>query len=75
MTLEDLFAEILGVAPEELSDASSPDTVDGWDSLMGINLIMAMQEAYGVQFSTDEITTMWCLGDARKALAARGVRA
>lgn len=75
MRLENLFADILGVEPGALSEASSPDTIDGWDSLMGINLIMAMQEAYGVQFSTDEITTMWSLGDARRSLAAKGVSA
>lgn len=75
MRLETLFADILGVEPADLSDASSPANVDGWDSLMGINLIMAMQEAYGVQFSTAEIERMQCLGDARQVLAARGVTA
>lgn len=75
MRLEDLFADILGVAARELNDASSPANVDGWDSLMGINLIMAMQEAYGVQFSTAEIEAMPDLGAARRVLALKGVTA
>lgn len=75
MRLEDLFAPILGVSPADLSDTSSPDNVDGWDSLMGINLIMGMQETYRVRFSTQEIEQMWSLGDARRVLAGKGVSA
>jgi acyl carrier protein len=75
MPLEELFAGILGVDPGSLSDASTPATVDGWDSLMGIQLIMAMQEAYGVLFSTAEIERMGGLGDARRVLAEKGVTA
>lgn len=73
MTLEALFAKVLRVPESTLSDASSPENVPGWDSLQGMYLLLAMQQAYGVEFTFEEVEAMVSLGDARRVLAAREV--
>lgn len=49
------MARVLEVPVEAIDDEASPDTIDNWDSLRHMNLVMALEEEFGVQFSTDEV--------------------
>ena len=65
-------AKVLGVAPETLSDASSPESVPTWDSLNGLLLVSELEKSFDVTFTMDEILAVERLGDFRALLAARG---
>ena len=39
-----------GVTPE-----SSPETVESWDSVHHLNLVLALEEEYGFEFSPEEM--------------------
>lgn len=58
---------------DDLSIALSPETsandISGWDSLTHVRLIMTIQRAFGVRFSTSEILAMQTVGDLAKAIA------
>ena len=41
---------------------SSPDTVDGWDSLQHLNLILALEEEFGISFSESQMIEMLSVG-------------
>ena len=47
----------------ELSEASTWDDVEGWDSLEHIKLIVAMQDEFQLQFNIEEIESMKSVGD------------
>jgi acyl carrier protein len=68
-----VFAEVLGLPPERLSDATSPETTSEWDSLAAMNLVAALEETFGVELTTTEIMRMRTVGIAREVLRARGV--
>ncbi len=51
-------SQIMGVPAATLTDASSPDSVDAWDSLRHMNLVLALEEEFGVKFSDEQIMTM-----------------
>ena len=46
-----------------LSLASSPATVEGWDSVQHLNLVLALEQSVGVQIDPEEIERMKTLGD------------
>lgn len=75
MRLEELFSAVLEVPSDALSDETGPANLKSWDSLRHIKLISAMEEIYGVTFSTAEIKSLKSVGVARRALAGRGVAA
>ncbi len=50
-----IVSNVLGQPVESLDGASSPDTVESWDSLNHMNLVLALEEEFGVQFSDDQI--------------------
>ena len=43
---------------DQIKDDSSPDTIEVWDSLRHINLVMTLEEEFGVQFSDNEIAEL-----------------
>lgn len=48
----------MGVAAHEVTETSSPDTIESWDSLQHMKLILAVEEAFGVQFSDRDIVSI-----------------
>jgi acyl carrier protein len=72
MQLETLFATVLDIPTTNLDDQSSPKTVASWNSLGHLKLITAMEELYGVTFSSAEIRSLKSLGSARAILQAKG---
>jgi acyl carrier protein len=71
--LRDVFCDVLGLPPERMSDATSPETTSEWDSLAAMNLVAALEETFGVELSTMEIMKMRSVGIVREVLRAKGV--
>lgn len=72
MRIEELFASVLGVPAAELSDESCPAKIRGWTSLGHLKLITAMEELFGVTFTSTEIRSLTSLGKARALLQKKG---
>jgi acyl carrier protein len=68
-----VFALVLKVPAERLSDETSPDNTPSWDSLAAMELVSQIEESFGVQLSTREIMKMRSLGLARATLRSKGV--
>lgn len=71
--LIDVFSDELELEPDELSDDSSTESVDEWDSLAAMRLISAIEEEFSVRLSTSDIMKMNSIGRARAVLREKGV--
>jgi acyl carrier protein len=60
--VQGIASDIFGVAVAKLTADSSPDTVDTWDSVQHLNLVLALEERFGLQLSPEEIDQMKTLG-------------
>jgi acyl carrier protein len=49
----------------------SPRDLPAWDSLMQVKLLIALEEEFGVQFTTAEAAELRSVGDFLCALAAK----
>ena len=59
--------------PDLVLDASSTmETTDGWDSFAHINLVLALEDAFGVEFDTEEIPELREMPRIVEALRSRG---
>jgi acyl carrier protein len=56
--LQDVFHEVFGDEEIVLADSTTADDIDGWDSVMHINLIIAIEKHFGVKFAAAEISNM-----------------
>ena len=57
-----IISQILNVPIEQLDDDSSTDTIENWDSLKHMNLILALEEKFAVAFLDDEVVEMLSVG-------------
>ena len=56
--LKDIFSEVFKIKISEINDKYSPDNVEQWDSLKHTNLIIALEEAFNISFTPDEMIEM-----------------
>ncbi len=73
MKLTSLIASVLDIDENTLTDESNAKNTPNWDSARHIDLLLAVEVAFGVQFSMPEITGMQNLGDMRGLLRSKGV--
>ena len=69
--LREIMADILNVAPDEISSDTSTDSVASWDSLAQINLASAIEEEFGISFSVQEIEAMKSYDDIVSTLSGK----
>ena len=48
-------ADVFEVQESTLAAASSPDTIESWDSLHHLSFVVALEQEFGIQFSPEEI--------------------
>jgi acyl carrier protein len=56
--IKSTMASIFKCDISEIDENASPDTIKNWDSLRHMNLIVALEEEFGVTFKEDEIVEM-----------------
>ena len=61
--VEEIFREELEQEDLVLTDGTTADDVDGWDSLSHVQLVAAMEEAFGIEFKSLEILSWDNVGD------------
>ena len=50
-----IFSDVFQVPREQVKADSSPDTIANWDSLQHLNLVLALEQEFNVQFTPEEI--------------------
>lgn len=56
--IKKVMSAVFEVPFEKINDKSSPDTIESWDSLKHMNLVLAMEEEFDVYFNDEEIVEM-----------------
>ena len=54
-----------------LTDETSAEDIEDWDSLEQINLVVAIQDAFGIKFNIDEVNAMKNVGEMADAILAK----
>jgi acyl carrier protein len=67
----DIFHDVFDDDSIQVTPALSAKDVDGWDSLTHIRLILTVQKAFKVKFSTSEIGKLENVGDLVELIKAR----
>ena len=53
-----IVAEVFSIPAAEVKLESSPETVENWDSVGHLNLVLALEQEFHLQFSPTQIETM-----------------
>ena len=53
--IKNVMSAVFEIPVEQIKDDSSPDTIGSWDSLKHMNLVVALEEVFEIEFTDDEI--------------------
>jgi acyl carrier protein len=56
--VKNVMSSIFDVNVSEILEDTSPDSLDNWDSMGHMNLIVGLEEEFNILFDEDEITEM-----------------
>ena len=71
--LRQTLSAVLGVPAEQINDDTSPDNVAAWDSVMHLNLVLALEEAFVTSFTPEETLDMTSAKLIRLLLEEKGI--
>ena len=49
------MGDVFNIGVDSINNDSSPDNIENWDSLKHMNLIVALEEEFEVEFDDEEI--------------------
>jgi acyl carrier protein len=61
--MTETFRDVFGNPDLVVEDSTKADDVEGWDSLTHIDLIVALERAFRVKFTTGEVGKLTNVGD------------
>lgn len=71
--LEGIVAEKLAMPVGEVNDRTAYNVAKRWDSITHLELVSAIESAFGVEFDVDETTAMSDVKAIRELLRKHGV--
>jgi acyl carrier protein len=60
--VRDIASDIFGIPADKITAESSPQTIERWDSMQHLSLVLAVEDKFGVQFDPEEIEQMKNIG-------------
>ena len=71
--LKKLLSDIFEIKEDEIADEISMKTIENWDSLKHMELIVSIEEKFNIRLTADEIISMIDYKGIKNVLKNRGV--
>lgn len=68
-----IVSEVFGLPIESVTRESSHETIEDWDSLNVLNVLMAVEGEFGVSISPEEAASFVSVGKILDVLSSKGV--
>lgn len=66
-----IAADLFAVPVDGLTEESSPDSIGSWDSLNHLNLVLALEQEWGIQFSPEEMEQLLSMARIARVVAGK----
>lgn len=67
-TLRRIAADIFSQPADSVTADASPETIETWDSVQHVSLVLAIEEHFGIQIEPEEFEKMNSLGKIAELL-------
>ncbi len=68
-----VMADVFSISTGAIDDETSPDTVEQWDSLRHLNLILALEQEFGISFTEEQTVELMNFPLIKVLLSEHGV--
>lgn len=66
-----IASDLFGIPADRITDQSSPETIEAWDSTQHLNFVLALEEKFNIQLSPEEMEQMRNIGEVVRLLENR----
>lgn len=73
--LNSILSKVLGIDESLITDKTSPQNVDSWDSFNGLLLVSELEKEFNIKFTMDEVMSVKCVKDIKERLKKHGIKA
>jgi acyl carrier protein len=70
--LVEVIVSTLNIPQDVITDQLAMTDVESWDSLKHMDLIASLEQAYGVEFTFEEIVSMKSVAEIKRVLGSKG---
>tara|TARA_Y100001936_G_C16086359_1_gene682053 strand:- start:1848 stop:2087 length:240 start_codon:yes stop_codon:yes gene_type:complete len=63
-----IVAKVFSIPISDVTDESSPETIESWDSFNGLVLVDELENNFNIKFSISEITDVKTVADIKRHL-------
>jgi len=68
-----VFQDVFEVPGLRITPETGPGDIEDWDSVAQVKLVLALEEAFDVRFSVNEVAAMKTVGDFVRTISAKRV--
>ena len=69
--LNKVFRDVFDDETIEVNSETTSKDIEDWDSLEHINLVVAVEQEFGIKFNMNEVTTMKNVGEMVSIITSR----
>ena len=73
-TIEDIFREQFFDEHLCVTENTTPEDIDEWDSLAQVNLLAAIEEAFNIRFTADDMAVIDSVATLLNTMVERGAK-
>jgi len=66
-----IASDLFAIPAERITSDSSPDSIEAWDSIQHLNLVLAIEEKFNLQLTPEEIEQMKNIGQIAKIVEGK----
>ncbi len=71
--IKSIMSAVLDIDSAQIDNTTAPDTLEQWDSLKHMSLVIALEEEFGIQFEDEEIVKMLSFPLIKETLSGKGI--
>jgi len=68
-----IIANVFSISESDISDKSSPESIESWDSFNGLVLVDELENHFNIKFTISEITDVKNVADIKRHLKNHNV--
>lgn len=72
--LKSILSKVFGINEDMITDDTSPDNVETWDSFNGLMLVSELENSFNLKFTMEEVTSVKCVKDIKETLKRHGIK-
>ena len=73
--IKEVMGAVFRLQSSEIGDAATFESIENWDSLSHLKLIVSLEEEFSIRFTDEEMVSLISLQQIRDAIAAKQAKA